>query len=80
MPTAGFWIVVALVVLPVLYVASIGPAYRMAEVMTGDPAFDAGSLWGNSSLLDALYAPLEWASDTSPLADSAIMWYVKIWL
>ena len=63
-----------------VYVFSIGPACRMEQNASGTPAFYAGSLWGNSSLVDTIYAPLEWASDTFPFAHYAITWYVSQWV
>ena len=77
-PGAAFWATVGLIVM-VLYVLSIGPAYRIVETITGTDPFYAGSMWGNSDLLDTVYAPLKWAADTFPFAADAIWWYVVLW-
>ena len=60
---------VVLILLPVLYILSAGPAFW---------------LWGRGSLSDdaveMIYAPLYFASDHSEWANDAFSWYVGLWL
>ena len=71
-PTAGFWIAVALVASPVLYVLSLGPLQW---------------LWWNGwlpigivPLLEWTYFPIEWLSfNGSQSIRDTLDWYVKLW-
>jgi hypothetical protein len=60
---------IGLIVLPLLYVLSMGPAWR---------AHKAGAI-----TLDAYFAayyPLHWLCDMSPDFSGAIDWYIKLWV
>jgi hypothetical protein len=66
--TAAVWLVVALVLSPVLYVLSLGPAVRLL----GDAPV--------SGFTAAFYFPLErLAHNCQPIGD-ALRWYVSLWL
>lgn len=73
-PTIGFWIVVALVVLPVLYLLSFGVAVL---------ADNNDWLPDDSPLLQALvavYSPLIWMHQSGPEpVRAALEWYIDLW-
>jgi hypothetical protein len=61
------WLVVALLLLPALYVLSIGPA---------------ASLFGDSphkEIAIAFYSPLESFARKIPVLDALLGWYVSLW-
>jgi hypothetical protein len=65
--TGGGWTVLAvgmLVVLPLLYVASVGPAYRL--VSPYDPAAD---------VIETFYSPLWWTAQHWPAVYYALLRY-----
>ena len=57
--------ILALVLLPVLYVLSVGPAYRIA--FSGE--------YDYVSWLDDFYAPLWWAARHSDPIQRVMLWY-----
>jgi hypothetical protein len=64
----GHWwgVVVALLLLPVLYVLSMGPVARFATTP------------GSRHAAQAFYAPLVWLHDSTPLK-GPLEWYVELW-
>jgi hypothetical protein len=70
-PTARFWITVALLVVLVAYPLSMGPiSWIFFHVLPKS----------SLPLINALYAPIEWAAGCSPIAGSAAEWYVSLWV
>jgi hypothetical protein len=72
----GGWAVLAVVVLialPVLYVASIGPVYRIAS-------YDENGLTNTEALhrLDSIYAPVWWASKYCKPVKGLLLRYIGI--
>lgn len=66
-----FWLSVALVVLPVLYVLSIGPAFWvLVHFQLSDDADTA---------LRPCYRPLFWVCNTTDTL-STLWWYVGLWI
>lgn len=67
---SGPAVVLALVILlfPIAYVLSIGPAARLA---------DQGHI--EMSVADAVYFPLKWLHDHTPLR-GPLEWYVELWV
>jgi hypothetical protein len=66
------WIVVALLIallLPVLYVLSVGPVVAMVQPNSNEPAWFA-----------TVYAPLIWLDQNSTAASSFFEWYVGFWV
>jgi hypothetical protein len=55
--------------LPVLYVASYGPAFRLLML---------GRI--NPDSLGRIYAPLDWASERSDSFGLALNWYTNLWI
>jgi len=74
------WIVALLIGLPVVYLLSFGPACLAVQLATGKCITYAGSLFGNSELIDTLYAPLDWMDCKSEFAASVIWWYGTLFL
>jgi hypothetical protein len=67
LPTAGFWITVALVAVLVGYPLSIGPAcWISSRAQAGE------------SLVSTVYRPLRWGMKQSEQIASAINWYSKL--
>ena len=67
-PTAAFWTVVAVVLLPMLYVASMGPVMRLAQ-----------EGWIDRQTVRAIYAPIQWLP-LGPVLTHALAWYVSaVW-
>jgi hypothetical protein len=63
----GLWIALALVLAPVLYMLSAGPAvYLVERTGTGD---DAARI---------VYAPLIWLAENTPLR-GPLVWYIDLW-
>lgn len=58
----------SLIVVPLLYVLSVGPAARAAV---------AGIL--PESIFEVLYAPLEWLRAVWPAFHDATDWYAQLW-
>ena len=69
-PTAGFWIVVALVVLPVLYVLGIGPADWLYKRTPPKQVQQA---------ILVMYYPVTRACDASPMVTAGVRWYASLW-
>lgn len=67
-PTSGFWIVVTLGALPVLYVLSIGP---VAACLMGREEVTATFL--------SSYRPVIWAMRKSDAVLDVVNWYIGIW-
>jgi len=65
--TAAAWLVLASMLLPVLYVLSIGPAIRLLS---------HSQYVGYAA---AFYAPLDWLSMACKPFDDALRWYVSLW-
>jgi hypothetical protein len=63
----GFWIVAGLVLAPLLYTLSVGPAVYVAMRSGSRP-----------DTLRTIYAPLVWAADNTPLG-TPLNWYVQQW-
>jgi hypothetical protein len=64
-------LVVVLVLLPMLYVLSVGPVARLA---------DNGLIDQNwNTVLGVIYWPLDWTADNVPVVGPAIIWYVESW-
>jgi hypothetical protein len=62
-----YWLAVALVLAPVLYTLSAGPAvYLVERTGTGDDA------------ARVVYAPLEWLAENTPLR-GLLVWYIDLW-
>ncbi len=68
-PSGTFWVIVTLVVLPVLYVLSIGPVAWTSRLMPE---------WlGNAVVV--FYWPLEWIYQHGPVPiHDALDWYVHL--
>ncbi len=62
-------VVVVLALLPILYVASIGPAVRLAT--RGIISLEA---------INVIYAPISWAMGHSSALRAAMEWYCKWWM
>ena len=62
-------LVLVLIALPVLYVLSIGPAYR-AEVRHGLP----------EETYNAIYSPILSLSERYDAIDDFVKWYVELWV
>jgi hypothetical protein len=62
---------VVLILVPVLYVLSIGPAAWL--VNTGRLNGDEGSVTVR------FYTPLIWAAECCPPVDDSLQWYVSFW-
>jgi hypothetical protein len=62
-----YWVVGAVVLVPLLYALSIGPVGRACERAGLD-----------SDGVEAFYAPLEWLHGNTPLA-KPLRWYVRLW-
>jgi len=62
-------LVALLILLPVLYVASIGPACWLFY-------WDVVSIGS----FNAFYAPILWLGERSELIGDAIRWYVSLWI
>jgi hypothetical protein len=60
-------IVVALVLLPLLYAPSVGPAVWLHQ---------RGLI---PDAMSYVYSPLEWAAHKSPHFESVLIWYVTLW-
>ena len=74
----GFWrghlrhiLMTLLAMLPILYVLSIGPAYRALEM------HDWPAAW--SRIYRTSYTPLAWATNYSPLMERLIYEYIRMW-
>ena len=65
------WIVALLIGLPVLYVASIGPAFWAYE-HAGKPMWMAYGI-------HYVYWPLVWLSEQSQLSEHLLLTYVSVW-
>jgi hypothetical protein len=63
-----YWVVGAVVLAPLLYVLSIGPAGMICERMGIDP-----------EPMRPVYAPVVWLHDNTPLK-GPLEWYVRLWL
>jgi hypothetical protein len=61
-------LLVVLILLPMIYVLSVGPAVWMAT---------SGRM--NPRTLEAVYWPLEWTANNVPVAGPAIVRYVELW-
>jgi hypothetical protein len=64
--------VLVVILAPVLYVASIGPAVWLADrkmINTGE---------GSAAVL--IYAPIQFASDKSETAEVAVTWYTSLFV
>lgn len=60
-----------LMLLPVLYVLSIGPAVWL---------HDRGLMSnGLDEIAEVVYAPLDWAADASPLIEDPLDFYIELW-
>lgn len=61
-------ILAVVLLLPVVYVLSVGPAVWMFEhdLIGEQPG-------------RALYFPIEWAMSQSAAIDAAILWYLRLW-
>ena len=64
-------LVAVLVVLPILYVLSIGPVVWLAQ-----SGFISPSL---GYPLEFVYSPLKWVADNVPIIGPAINGYVELW-
>ena len=62
-----------LALLPVLYVLSIGPAYRYYVDF-----YDPGDM-GKRQTLRKIYAPLYWLCENVPRVAGAFDWYTDLW-
>jgi hypothetical protein len=65
-------IVVLVIAVPLVYVASLGPVSWLAE--RGMISTDEGSV------ATTVYAPLQYASNNSPAAETAIVWYTSFFV
>ena len=61
-------LVAVLIVLPMLYMLSVGPAVWMAT---------SGRM--NPKTLNAIYSPVEWTAKRIPGGGDALLWYVRWW-
>lgn len=68
-PIAGMVIAVLILLLPVLYVGSIGPAVWLRE---------HGAVSQNTIL--AVYAPITWLNDNSTTFRDALQSYLDLWV
>ena len=64
-------LVVSLVMLPLLYILSVGPAAFIYDRLD-DNSWQAATL-------SAIYAPLAWVCERSEQAEQMISWYMKLW-
>jgi hypothetical protein len=64
-------LVVVLVVLPILYVLSIGPVVCLVSNGAIAPSLKPA--------IDTVYSPLEWTVNNVPLVGTAIVWYAELW-
>ena len=67
----SIWIVAALILVPFLYVLSIGPYVALEDGLTRQD----WPYWAQ-----AFYAPIFWAIDHSESADKFFDWYMFLWL
>ena len=65
----SIWPAVVLVLLPVLYVLSIGPAGRFVI----KPGYDASPAWYRA------YAPILWATDRLKPLNEGLQGYLRLW-
>ena len=63
-----FVVIGLLIVLPVLYVLSAGPAALLTD-----------KRYISVETLQTIYRPITWAGKRSPTFNSAINWYIKLW-
>ena len=63
--------VLLLVLLPILYVLSIGPA-----IWLHDHGFMPGPL---EDIAEAVYTPLVWAASLSPALEAPLDFYIELW-
>jgi hypothetical protein len=63
--------VLLLVVLPLLYVLSVGPAVWVHESGMLSP--------GGKHALETIYLPVEWAAYKSQVISTPLMWYIDLW-
>lgn len=64
-------LVVVLVLLPVLYVLSVGPVARLADNGLIDQKWN--------TVLGTIYWPLDWTANNVPVVGPAIITYVEWW-
>jgi hypothetical protein len=65
----AIWLIAAIVILPVVYVLSLGPAVRLFH----------GSNSPFIGLIAGFYSPLEWlARNCEPIGD-VLGWYIGLW-
>ena len=64
-------LVAVLVLLPMLYVLSIGPVVWLVSNGRIGPSFQSG--------LEMVYAPLEWTVNEVPLIRGPIVMYAELW-
>jgi hypothetical protein len=62
-----FWVSVVMVVVLVIYPLSIGPAFCWASRSGGSPA-------------TAIYYPIACYADKNELANTALKWYLRLWI
>ena len=64
--------------MPVLYVLSIGPFYHF-YVRPGTTFFDVGRFqrW---QTYERIYAPVLWLCGKSTMVESAVNWYTALWI
>ena len=67
-----FALAVVLLVLPLVYVLSIGPVARMLDERWIPQS------WGPT--LEFAYAPVVWTADSSPAAESIFTGYMEVWV
>ena len=72
---AAFWTTVVIVA-ALLYIASIGAAFRVAQFFKGDDPDDDHWVWRSYR---AVYAPISWAADANPEGIGRCLdWYLGI--
>ena len=64
----GLWVGIGLVLLPIIYILSVGPAVRMAYAMDWPTPF-----------IEIPYAPLIWVYENSDSFESFIDWYLRLY-
>ena len=65
-------LVVTLALLPLVYVAAIGPIAWMAER-------DLVNVYEDSALMTA-YAPVEYLANNSEVVQASLEWYISFWI
>jgi hypothetical protein len=69
--TVAIVLVAVVVVLPMLYVLSIGPVVCLISNGAVAPSFVPA--------ITTMYWPLEWSAENVPLVGPAIVWYAELW-